>query len=108
MLRLPSTNWQPEPLPYNLSRGRDDQPRPTHEKTKTAERRDRAEPAQICQRHRVQTAAEKKNTGEKQPPRAPISAVVKRQHQECDGVNEMIEHCLVPDMGHAVTFNCRS
>ncbi len=87
---------------------RNDKPSPAHEKAKTAQRCDGAEPADIRQRHRVQTSAEKKDAGQEQPPGAAIGRAVKRDHEERDRVNEMIKHGLVPDIKHTVAFDRRS
>src|SRR5204862_5877108 len=86
---------------------RNNQPRPTREETQTAQRRDRAQPTNIRQRHHIQTSAEQQNPDKKQPPRTAIGRSEKRQHKKRDRVNEMIKDSLVPDIDQAVSLESR-
>src|SRR6476646_10191886 len=51
----------------------DHQPRPSRQKTEPAQRRDRAQPADVGERHRVKAAAEKNDPGGEKKVRNTIS-----------------------------------
>ena len=95
-----------EAVALQLSRRRDDQPRPAGKETKAAQGSDKTEPVRRLpdQRHDIQAPAKKENPGQQHPPCAAIDGAVKREHQQRDRVNEVIEDRLVLDIQHAAHF----
>ena len=77
-------------------------PRPTCKKAETPDGGNRSEPAKVCERHGVQTAAKNENTRKQQPPCTAVGGGVKRKHQKRKRVNEMIKHGFVPHVEHAM------
>ena len=77
---------------------------PAAEKTKAAERRDRAEPFYIRKGEEVKAAAEEHNPGDEQAGRGPARARLRCKHEKNDGVDEVIQNGGFPDGGCAVSL----
>src|ERR1051325_10722435 len=97
--------WAPE-APFNFSSsskirpasgGADGQPQPANEKTDAAKRSDRSQPADIRERQHIERTGKQQDAREKADPGSASQGRSRREHEEHHGVNEMIEHRLLPD-----------
>ena len=84
-----------------------DEPGPAGKKAEAADRRDGAEPANIRQRQRLETAAEKDVATRDQKIRDPIPGAVQCEKEERQRVQKMIQNGFVPDVEHSVALQRR-
>ena len=82
----------------------ENQPRPPRKETKTTYGSNRPEPTEVCQRKHIQAPAKQQNPNKQQQACAAIDRTVKRENEQRDRVNEMIEHRLIPDIEHSACF----
>lgn len=78
------------------------QPAPADKKTHAADRRDGAEPKDVCDGEHVKGAGEKENADKKTPPWAWLKRLSLRQDEQHHGMDEMVEHGFFPDGDCAV------